>query len=192
MGKKVAIYCGANPGYDASIIDEVKKMSDKLARKGWDLVYGGGKVGLMGVIADTFLENKRNVIGVIPNFMIPFEKAHTGVTDMYYVESMHERKRLMTEESHAVIILPGGFGTMDEMFETLTWSQLKLIHKPIVIYNINGFYDPLIEMIEKMVAKGFLKPQNRELLSVVKDIPHLLMELDRIPPEAVDKWYDKV
>lgn len=192
MNKHVAIYCGANPGYDPLIVEKVKLMAVKLASKGWHLVYGGGKVGLMGILADTFLQAKAEVIGVIPEFMVPKELAHTGATHMVVVESMHERKRIMTERSDAVIILPGGYGTMDELFETLTWMQLRLIRKPIVLYNINGFYNDLISMLDMMVAKGFLKPDNRDLLRVVHDLPHLLVELERNPPEAVDKWYDKI
>ena len=192
MNKTVAIYCGANPGYDQSIIDGIKKMAEKLAMKGWGLIYGGGKVGIMGIVADTFLKNKASVTGVIPEFMVPRELAHTGASEMIVVESMHERKRIMTERSDAVIIIPGGFGTMDELFETLTWAQLKLISKPIVLYNLNGYYDHLTGLLDHMVAKGFLKPDNRDLLRVVHDIPHLLLELERTPPKAVDKWYDKI
>ena len=192
MSRYVAIYCGANPGYDPLIVEGVKKMAAKLASKGWNLIYGGGKVGLMGITADTFLENKAQVIGVIPDFMVPKELAHTGASEMIVVGSMHERKTVMTDRSHAAIILPGGFGTMDELFETLTWMQLRLISKPIIVYNLRGFYDDLIRMVDNMVSKGYLKPANRELLRVVHDIPHLLIELERNPPEAVDKWYDKI
>ncbi len=192
MNKRVAIYCGANPGYDPAIVDEVKTMADRLSRKGWGLVFGGGKVGLMGIVADVFLANRAEVVGVIPEFMVPRELAHPGATQMLVVESMHDRKREMTEMSDAVIILPGGFGTMDELFETLTWAQLRLISKPIVIYNINGFYNPLRDMLDKMVANGFLKPANRDMLKLVSDIPNLLTEIEKSPPEAVDKWYDKI
>lgn len=192
MKKKVAIFCGANPGYDQAILEEAKRMCGKLASKGWDLVYGGGKVGLMGVIADSFLHAGAHVYGVIPDFLMSKELAHPRATEMIVVPSMHERKKVLIDMADTVITLPGGFGTMDELFEALTWTQLNLVQKPIVLYNIEGYFDPLIQMVDDMVSKGFLKPNNRNILRVVNDLPHLFLEIDRPTGEPEPKWFDKV
>lgn len=192
MRKKVAIFCGANPGYNQAILEEAQRLSTKLANKGWDLVYGGGKVGLMGVIADAFLKAGAEVYGVIPDFLMNKELAHTGATEMIVVPSMHDRKKVLIDMADAVLTLPGGFGTMDELFEALTWSQLNLVQKPILLYNIDGYYSPLIQMIDDMVSKGFLKPNNRNIFRVVSDLPHLFLEMDRPTGEPEPKWFDKV
>jgi uncharacterized protein (TIGR00730 family) len=192
MRKKVAIFCGANPGYNQAILEEAQRLCSKLAIKGWDLVYGGGRVGLMGVIADAFLNKGAEVYGVIPDFLMSKELAHPSATEMIVVPSMHDRKKVLIDMADAVLTLPGGFGTMDELFEALTWSQLNLVQKPVVLYNYDGYYTPLIQMMDDMVSKGFLKPNNRNILRVVSDLPHLFLEMDRPTGEPEPKWFDKV
>lgn len=153
---RIAAFCGASSGSDPMIIESARAMAQAIAAKGMGIVYGGGHVGLMGVVADAALEACGEVIGVIPGFMIEKELAHQRLTELITVCDMHERKMRMHELSQAVIALPGGFGTMDELFELLTWRQLAIHTKPIGLLNVNGFYDPLLAQVERMKRDGFL------------------------------------
>lgn len=157
----IAIFCGANVGHDAGILRAARDLGGMLARRGLGVVYGGGHVGLMGAVADAAMDAGGRVTGVIPGFMVQKELAHPGITELIVVRDMHERKMRMHELSQAVVALPGGFGTMDELFELLTWRQLGLHQKPIGLLNINGFYSPLIAQVERMEQDGFLHGPTR-------------------------------
>jgi len=156
-----------------------------------DLVFGGGSIGLMGVLANKILENGGKVIGVIPHFLVEKEVDHKGVTEMIKVESMHERKQTMADLADGFIALPGGFGTLEELLEMLTWSQLGLIQKPISILNSGGFFNPLISMLDTMQDEGFLKKENKELLIVEQGPVQLIKKLINYTPRHVEKWLDR-
>jgi uncharacterized protein (TIGR00730 family) len=158
---RIAVFCGASAGSDPAFIEAARDMARTIAGRGMGIVYGGGHVGLMGVVADAALEAGGEVIGVIPGFMIEKELAHQRLTELITVRDMHERKMRMHVLSQAVIALPGGFGTMDELFELLTWRQLGIHAKPIGLLNVNGFYDPLLAQAERMKRDGFLHGPTR-------------------------------
>ncbi len=160
---RIAVFCGASTGHDTSILEAAQSMARAIARSGSGIVFGGGRVGLMGILADAALDAGAEVIGVIPGFMIGKELAHEGLTELIVVRDMHERKMRMHELSQAVVALPGGFGTMDELFELLTWRQLGLHAKPIGLLNVNGFYDPLLGQAARMERDGFLHGPTRIL-----------------------------
>lgn len=159
----IAVFCGANTGRDPGILRAAQDMGRTIAQRGMGVVYGGGHVGLMGAVADAALEAGGQVIGVIPGFMMEKELAHQRLTELIVVRDMHERKMRMHELSQAVVALPGGFGTMDEVFELLTWRQLGLHAKPIGVLNVNGFYTPLLEQVMRMEKDGFLHGPTRIL-----------------------------
>ncbi|HRD51092.1 MAG TPA: TIGR00730 family Rossman fold protein [Flavobacteriales bacterium] len=174
---RIAVFCGASAGSDPAIIESARAMAKAIATKGMGIVYGGGHVGLMGVVADAALEAGGEVIGVIPGFMIEKELAHKRLTALITVRDMHERKMRMHELSQAVIALPGGFGTMDELFELLTWRQLGIHAKPIGLLNVNGFYDPLLMQAERMQRDGFLHGPTRIVhASASEDLLRELLE----------------
>jgi uncharacterized protein (TIGR00730 family) len=162
--KRVAVFCGASSGNNPVYIEVADYVGRLLAQQNIELVYGGGNVGLMGVVADAVMQSGGKVIGVIPDFLYDMEVGHDGITELIKVKSMHERKWKMHELSDAVITLPGGFGTMEEIFEMLTWAQLNLHSKPIGILNTNGFYDGLLQQADHMMQEGFLKPAYRKML----------------------------
>jgi uncharacterized protein (TIGR00730 family) len=191
--KNILIYCGSSTGHNEIYKTTAKKVGETLANQGLSLVYGAGSVGLMGTVADAVLANGGEVIGVIPSFMEPWEVQHKGLTECIVTETMHTRKQIMAEKADAVIALPGGWGTLDELFEILTWRQLGLHQMPIGILNTNGFYDDLLVMLKKMVSEGFVKEINLEMLIVDDDIESLLDKLrnDASEVELVGKWIDK-
>ncbi len=191
--KNILVYCGASVGFDEIYKNTAIAAGKLLVEKNKTLVYGAGSVGIMGIIADAVLENGGEVIGVIPSFMEKFEVQHKGLTQIHIVETMHQRKQLMAEISDAVIALPGGWGTLDELFEILTWKQLGLHQMPVGLLNVNGFYDPLIEMIHKMVKEGFLKQTNLDMLMIDDNLESLLnrMEQAEYPDFPVGKWVNK-
>ena len=166
---RIAVFCGANTGTDPGILEAARAMGRVIAEHGMGVVYGGGHVGLMGAVADAALQAGGEVIGVIPGFMAEKELAHDGLTQLIIVRDMHERKMRMHELSQAVIALPGGFGTMDELFELLTWRQLGLHNKPIGLLNVNGFYTPLLEQIARMQGDGFLHGPTRVISATATD-----------------------
>ena len=188
--KNILIYCGSSAGYNEIYKNTATHVGKTLANQGLSLIYGGGSVGLMGTVADAILANGGEAIGVIPSFMEPWEVQHKGLTECIVTDSMHTRKQLMAEKSDAVIALPGGWGTLDELFEILTWRQLGLHKMPIGILNINGFYDHLLVMLKKMVSEGFVKEANLKMLIVDDDIELLLEKLrnDVSEGELVGKW----
>ena len=164
---RIAVFCGASQGNDPDIVAQAAAMARLLAQRGMGIVYGGGNVGLMGVVADAALAEGGEVIGVIPGFMMAKELAHQRLTELVVVRDMHERKMRMHELSQAVIALPGGFGTLDELFELLTWRQLGLHAKPMGLLNVKGFYAPLLQQMARMERDGFLHGPTRVVHSQV-------------------------
>lgn len=187
----ITVFCGANTGTDPIYTQVARQMGHLLAEEGIALVYGGGKVGLMGVIADAVLEKGGKVIGVIPHFLAQKEVEHTGVTEMHYSETMHERKMKMFEISDAAIAMPGGFGTLDELFELCTWAQLGLHGKPLCILNANGFYDGLLQFLDRLVTDGFLKSENSGIILDAVQPIDVLEKMRAYEPVPVPKWITK-
>ncbi|MBK6560630.1 MAG: TIGR00730 family Rossman fold protein [Dehalococcoidia bacterium] len=189
--KRVCVFAGSSPGNDPRFLDAARELGAALAQRGVELVYGGANVGLMGAMANAVLEGGGHVIGVIPRHLLDLEVAHTGIPDLRIVESMHERKALMAELSDAFIALPGGFGTLEETFEVLTWRQLGLHQKPVVILNAGGYFDALVAFLEHMVKRRLLSPENRALLSVETSIEAMFAALEREATEGGGKWLDR-
>lgn len=170
----ICVFCGSASGVDPVYAEAAKALGIKLAKEGHTLVYGGGNVGLMGIVADAALENGGKAIGVIPDFLMRREVAHLGLTTLEVVDTMHLRKQRMAELSHAFVAMPGGWGTLEELAEILTWRQLGLITQPIGILNVNDFFSPLLAQMRKMVEEGFLKLGNFELLVIEKSPEELV------------------
>lgn len=189
---KIAVYCASASGFDPIYVAQAKALGEKIAQQGKTLVYGGAHVGLMGSVADGVLSQGGEVYGVIPQFLKKKELEHPGITQCYEVETMHERKAKMAELCDAVIALPGGFGTMEELFEMMTWAQLALHKKPIGLLNINGFYNPLIQFINKMIEEGFVKEEYRNLVIIDSDIDSLMSKMEQFVPLKNDKWFKPV
>ena len=187
--QRIAVFCGASMGTDPMFHQAAQMVGRTVATRGMGVVYGGGHVGLMGAVADAALKEGGEVIGVIPGFMVEKELAHAGLSELLVVGDMHERKIRMHERSDAVIALPGGFGTMDELFELLTWRQLGLHAKPIGLLNVNGFYTPLLEQISRMEHDGFLHGTTRVRASANVDelLDGLMNEVVRVGPAAADR-----
>ncbi len=188
--KSICVYCGSNAGLRPAYAERARALGTRMAKDGLALVYGGGNVGLMGIVADAVLEAGGEVVGVIPQQLVDLEVAHRGVTKLEIVGSMHERKARMFELSDAFVALPGGFGTMDEMFEMLTWRQLGLGEKPCAFLDVDDFYDPLLAMIDRMVAERFLHPDQRADLWHGDDIDGLFSWLGGYTPAQALKWLD--
>lgn len=170
----ICVFCGSSSGFSPIYANSARELGMLLASKQHTLVYGGGNVGLMGVVADAALEKKGTVIGVIPDFLMQKEVGHRGLTELEIVPSMHERKKRMADISGAFIAMPGGWGTLDETAEILTWKQLGLIHQPVGILNVNGFFDSLLEQMNLMVTEGFLNPVNMKSVKVSQSPEQLL------------------
>lgn len=162
--KSVCVFCGANFNGDPLLLKTIHTLADVFIEKNMTLVFGGGRVGVMGLIADAVLSRGGRAIGVIPQFLIDKEVGHTGLSELIITENMHQRKQKMADISDGVITLPGGFGTLEEFFEVLTWLQLGLHNNPIGLLNAGGFYDSLLAQMDLMVDRKFLKPLNRELV----------------------------
>ncbi len=188
MIARVLVFCGSSPGARPEYAAAADQLGRLLAARGLGLVYGGARVGLMGAVADGALAGGGEVIGVIPRNLVEHEIAHTGLTDLREVSTMHERKALMAELSDAVIALPGGTGTLDELFELFTWSQLGLIRMPIGLLNVAGYWQPLLAMLDHMVAERLLRAEHRDTLLVSRDAGELLDHLAAYRHEATDKW----
>jgi TIGR00730 family protein len=189
--RRICVFTGSNvgkrPAYERAAIE----MGQALNARDLGLVYGGGRAGLMGVVADSVFSHGGEVIGVIPTHLFPREIANPNVTQLHEVGSMHERKALMEEVSDGFIALPGGFGTFDELFEILTWAQLGIHHKPVGLLNVEHYFDPLLALVEHCVVEGFVKPAHADLL-IVKENPDALLDafMAYVPPEDVEKWDD--
>ncbi|SEM11907.1 hypothetical protein SAMN04487910_4163 [Aquimarina amphilecti] len=184
----ICVFCGSSEGNDTQVVQQALQLGQKLAQQNIALVYGAAKIGIMGKVAEGAIANKGKVVGVIPDFLKLKEVVHLGLTELITTDNMHERKMKMHKLSDGFITLPGGFGTLEELFEIITWSQLGLHQKPIGLLNINGFYDHLLQMLENMVRSGFLKQDNYELLIVEDDIDRLLQKMKEFEPVQVPKW----
>ena len=186
----VCVFCGSHPGNDPAYAGAAQRLGRTLAERDITLVYGGGHVGLMGVVADAALGAGGEVIGVMPRSLVDREIGHTGLTKLHVVGSMHERKALMSELSDGFVALPGGNGTLEEFFEVLTWAQLGEHAKPCGLLNVAGYYDPLLKVFDQMVYRDFLRREHRELV-LVEESPSALLERFRAyePPRTI-KWID--
>lgn len=172
--KRICVFCGSKSGTDGVYREAADRLGQLLVEAGYGVVYGGGNVGLMGVLADTVLAAGGELIGVIPDALVSRELAHRGVTEMIVVEGMHLRKARMNELSDGFIALPGGFGTLEELFEVISWSQLDIHRKPVGLLNVGGYYDPLVRLLDRAVTEGFMKVEHRDLLLVAEEPKQLL------------------
>jgi uncharacterized protein (TIGR00730 family) len=189
--KRICVFCGSSAGTRPQYRKCAEELGAEFARRNIGLVYGGGNVGLMGAIADAVLESGGEAIGVIPEHLMTREIGHKQLTKLHIVHSMHERKALMADLSDAFIALPGGFGTFEEFFEVLTWSQLGLHLKPCGIVNVLNYYSPLLAMLDHAVEERFLKAQNRALVLSAENPQALLQALEEWRPVHVEKWLDR-
>ncbi|MCX8524015.1 TIGR00730 family Rossman fold protein [Chryseobacterium formosus] len=189
--KSITVFCGSSFGSEEIYKEQAYLVGKTLAEENIRLIYGGANVGLMGSVADGTIQNGGKAIGVLPHFLQSKEIAHTHLTELILVETMHERKTKMNELSDGVIVLPGGYGTLEEFFEMITWAQLGLHKKPIAILNIDGFYNELIKLVQTMVDKGFLKQINQEMLLVSDTIDELLEKMKYYQAPTVGKWISK-
>lgn len=186
--KRIAVFCGSSFGSKKVYEEQAYLLGKTLAEQGIGLVYGGANIGLMGAVADGAIKNGGEVVGIIPHFLQDKEIAHDGLSELILVETMHDRKTKMNELSNGVITLPGGFGTMEEFFEMLTWAQLGLHQKSIGILNVDGFYNHLLQMLQSMVDQGFLKEVNQKMLLVSDTIDDLLSQMKAYKAPAVTQW----
>jgi uncharacterized protein (TIGR00730 family) len=175
--KRICVFCGSHVGNDDSFARIAREAAEAIVRAGYGIVYGGGSIGLMGIVADAALACGGEVIGVIPQTLARTEIAHEGLTELHVVTTMHERKALMEDVSDAFIALPGGYGTMDEFCEVLTWRQLRIHDKPIGLLNYRGYYDALLALFDSMVREGFIGPHTRRLFTDADTIERLLTEM---------------
>jgi uncharacterized protein (TIGR00730 family) len=189
--KRIVVFCGASTSSDEQLNNIAYDFGELLAKENIQLIYGGAKIGLMGGVASGVLTNGGNAIGVIPGFLTSKEVVHTNLSELIITETMHERKLKMHELSDGIVALPGGFGTLEELFEMLTWAQLGLHKKPIGILNCNGFYDDLLQFIEVMIDKHLLKPEYKNLLLVADSPEELLVKMKQFQPLPVPKWMNK-
>ena len=192
MIKSLCVFCGSSMGSKAIYADTARRLGYFLLQKNITLVYGGANVGLMGILADTMLAENGRVIGVMPKSLVEREVAHPGLTEMHIVDGMQERKALMADLSDAFISLPGAYGTLDELFEVLTWNQLGIVNKPVGLINAGGFYDHLISMLDHAVAEKFLRPEHRSALLMDDDFDQLLQKLETYQPSVAEKWIERL
>ncbi|HWT38717.1 MAG TPA: TIGR00730 family Rossman fold protein [Paraburkholderia sp.] len=189
--KAVCVYCGSSNGAKPLYRDAAKAFGRALVAANLSLVYGGGKVGLMGVIADEVMAAGGRAIGVIPELLVDKEVGHDGLSELHVVPDMHRRKKMMVDLSDAFVALPGGAGTLDELFEVFTWAQLGYHQKAVAVLNIDGFYDPLISMLQHTVQAGFMRQAYFDILQIDSDPAALIGKLQRYQPPAQDKWADR-
>ena len=187
--KSICVFCGANFNGDPILKQAVEQLAQVMAMRNISLVFGGGKVGVMGLMADATIANGGKTIGVIPQFLMDKEVGHTGLTELHIVENMHQRKQMMNDLCDGIIMLPGGFGTLEEFFEVLTWLQLGLHHHPVGILNVNGFYDFLLKQMDVMVEQRFLKPTNRELVITSADPIELVTLMSNFTVKPDEVWF---
>jgi len=188
---RICVFCGSSSGSRPAYTEAARRLGRLLAERGIGLVYGGSHLGLMGTVADAVLAAGGAVTGVIPRMLVEKEAAHRQLADLRVVGSMHERKALMAELADGFIAMPGGFGTLEEFCEMLTWAQLGVHRKPCGLLNVEGFYDPLLALLDHAVRERFLKPVNRDLL-LAETVPETLLDrMARVPPPPVDKWLDR-
>jgi uncharacterized protein (TIGR00730 family) len=190
--RRICVFCGSNLGSDPDYQLAAERMGHLLASSGIELVYGAGNIGLMGVLADSVMAAGGHVIGIIPEALMAKEVGHTGISDLRIVKSMHERKALMSDLSDGFVALPGGFGTFEEFCEVVTWSQLGIQSKPCGLLNVNGYYDPLLQLFDRAVNEGFLREENRQLVLDDGDPASLLQKMAAFKPIPASKWIWKV
>ena len=186
--KRICVFCGSSLGNRVEYREAAREMGQAIARRGWELVYGGSKLGLMGVTADAALEAGAKVIGVIPEMFVNNEVPHPNLTELHVVRSMHERKAMMAELSDGFVALPGGLGTFEEYCEIVTWAQLGLHLKPCGLLNVNGFYDPLLALVDRAIEEEFIRPQQRGLILAAATIDGLFARFEGYAPPILPKW----
>jgi hypothetical protein len=184
LTKSLCVYCGSSFGNSPRYTEAATDLGQEMARRGIKLVYGGGRVGLMGKVADAVMAGGGQVIGIIPKHLEDAEVGHRGLSELKIVDSMHTRKRMMFDLSDAFVVLPGGPGTLDEAFEVITWRQLQLHDKPVIIVNIDGYWDKLVELFDHVITSGFARPATRQHFSVVNSIGRLFDMLAQQPETA--------
>ena len=192
--KRICVFCGSSKGFRPSYMESAVRMGALLAGRGIGLVYGGGRIGLMGAVADAAIAAGGEVIGIIPEALALKEVAHAGLTELRVVQSMHERKAMMADLSDAFIALPGGYGTFEEFCEVVTWSQLGIHQKPCGLLNVEGYYDPLLTLFDLATGEGFVRPQHRALVLEESSPERLLDRLSCWSPaesEGIEKWIDR-
>lgn len=189
--RRIAVFCGSSRGTERIFEEQAYELGKTLAIQNIELVYGGANVGLMGTVANGVMENGGKAIGVLPAFLKKVEIANLNLTELVMVDTMHQRKAKMNELSDGVIALPGGFGTLEEFFEMLTWAQLGLHRKPVALLNVDGFYDALLALVDTMVDRGFLRKENREMLLVSDNIEDLLDKMRKYEAPSVGKWLNR-
>ncbi|UZO79360.1 TIGR00730 family Rossman fold protein [Aquimarina sp. ERC-38] len=190
--KSICVFCGSSEGKDPDILQAAYELGTILAERNIELIYGAAKIGVMARVAKGVQDHQGKVTGVIPKFLTTKEVVHEGLDDLIVTTTMHERKTKMHELSDAFITLPGGFGTLEELFEIITWAQLGLHQKPIGLLNINGFYDPLVNMLSTMVSQKFLKQENMDLLLVADTNKELFRKIEAYQPTVVPKWLNSL
>jgi uncharacterized protein (TIGR00730 family) len=186
--RRLAVFCGSNPGARPEYVQATRAFGRLLAERGIGIVYGGSSVGLMAALADTMLDEMGDVIGVIPRMLVEREVANKALTDLRIVESMHERKALMAELADGFVALPGGIGTLEEFFEIWTWAQLGMHDKPCGLLNVAGYFDPLLEFLDRAVAEKFVREVHRNMVVVESDPKLLLARFEAYEPPRVVKW----
>jgi uncharacterized protein (TIGR00730 family) len=187
--KAICVFCGANFNGDPLLTQAVEELAEIMVNRDITLVFGGGKVGVMGILADAVLGRGGRAVGIMPQFLLDKEVGHPGLTELHIVESMHQRKQLMNDLCDGIIMLPGGFGTLEEFFEVLTWLQLGLHNHPVGILNVNGFYDHLLMQLDLMVEQRFLKPANRQLVLTSGDAIELVSLMDNCKVKPDEVWF---
>ncbi len=189
--KNICVYCGSSPGKSEAYCDAARSLGKLLAAREIGLIYGAASVGVMGALADATLAAGGEVVGVIPEALMSFEISHDNLTELVVVDSMHTRKATMAERADAFIALPGGLGTLEELFEMLTWSQLRFHAKPVGLLNVDGFYDSLLAFLDQTVAHEFVRQEHRDNLIVSDDPEALLAALSNWQPPTIDKWWER-
>lgn len=189
--KRICVFCGSSPGARTDYVHAAQRVGALLAMQGIGLVYGGGRVGLMGAVADAALANGGEVIGIIPGTLARKEVAHQGLADLRIVNSMHERKAQMAELSDGFLALPGGFGTLEELFEVVTWAQIGIHGKPCGLLNISGYFDPMLTFLDHMLTERFVRPEHRSLILTDFDPARLLHRMEQFASPILDKWMDR-
>ncbi|MBR7796125.1 MAG: TIGR00730 family Rossman fold protein [Bacillota bacterium] len=186
--KRIAVFCGSSAGQDSVYIENAKQLGEAMAANNKTLVYGGAQVGCMGAVANAVLDQGGQAIGVIPQKLMDVEIAHEHLTELHVVETMHERKAKMADLADGFVALPGGAGTLEEWFEVFTWAQLGYHDKPIALLNVNGFYDPLIQMLDHTIDEGFMKKEYRDMIIVAEEPAALIDKMNRYEASYVVKW----
>mgnify|MGYP000651644877 CR=1 FL=1 len=191
MIRKICVYCGSNPGNRPDYIDAARRLAGVLVEKGIDLVYGGAGVGIMGAIASTVMEKGGHVTGIMPEGLVEKEIAHPSLSEMHVVGTMHERKALMADLADGFIAMPGGLGTSEELFEVWTWAQLGMHEKPCGLFNVCGYYNPLVSFLDHATAEGFISPTHRGMLIVESDPGKLLEQFKIYQAPRAKNWIER-